>query len=247
MNRTALPGAQLQTRSTLPPRRLQAGDAGHASWPLRLVQVGLRAVFRLVFHVRVAGRGNIPLTPVIICANHLTWVDPFLILLFFPAAPRIYVLSDHNAVAKSGFRRRVVDALGLVVPLDPGQGLAALHTLADILERGGSLLIFPEGIPWDATAGVIRPLHPGAAYLSVTCGVPILPVGLTSAKELWLRRRLVVRVGRPLDLAALPGPRRARVESLTAALARALHALMPPDRDRSRIRLLRRRLTKLLA
>jgi hypothetical protein len=34
---------------------------------------------------------------------------------------------------------------------------------------------------------------------------------------------------------------------LTAALARALHALMPPDRDRSRIRLLRRLLTNLLA
>ena len=97
---------------------LRAGDAGRARWYIRAARIAVRVIFRVCFRVRVMGLDNVPATPVVICANHLGWADPFLVLLFLPAEPRIYVLGLHPG-SVSAFRAWVVDTLGILVALDP--------------------------------------------------------------------------------------------------------------------------------
>ena len=76
--------------------RIQRGDAGRARWYHRAFQLLLRGTFHLFFRIRVKGLNNVPRDPSIICVNHLGWTDPFLVLVFFPLEPRIYILGEQE-------------------------------------------------------------------------------------------------------------------------------------------------------
>jgi 1-acyl-sn-glycerol-3-phosphate acyltransferase len=225
---------------------VQQGPAGPAGLRVRVARLVLLALFRLLFRLRVSGLHNVPRGPVIVCANHLGWADPFLILLLLPVEPRLYVLGDRGAVLRNGFRTRVIDALQVMVPLERDRPREAVRTMENVLDRGGSLIVFPEG-HLGPEEGTLQPLQPGAAHLSVRSGVPVLPVGLTGTRELWLRRTLTVRGGPPLDPAPFAGGSvRARATTMTAALEGALRRLLPGDGARPRHKLLRDWLTNLL-
>lgn len=225
-------------------QHIQGGSAGRARWHVRLMWLLIRALFRLFFSVRVVGLQNVPRTPAIVCANHLGWADSFLVLLFFPVEPRIYVLGEEQVREISSFRTRVIDALQIMVDLDRSKPREALRTMQDVLRRGGSLLIFPEGRLGEEE-GNLHELQHGAAHLSVFSGAPLVPVGLTGTSQLWLRRRLIMRIGKPIEPDRFSGDTRARLHDMTAKLEREMRALLPGDRERARVRLLRRWLTNL--
>lgn len=225
--------------------RVQAGDAGRAPWRVRVTRLVLRGVFGLVFQVRVIGRANVPRTAVIICANHLGWTEAFLLIMFLPVEPRIYVLGERAGVLQNDFRTQTVNFFEIMIPLDRDKPLEALRTMADVLRRGGSLVIFPEG-NLGTEEGTIQPLQPGAAQLSLMAKVPLLPVGVTGSRELWLRRPITLRIGPPLDPAGFQaGNLRERITALTAALDAALRAQLPGDPAQSRFKPLRDWLTNL--
>ncbi|GAC1398060.1 MAG: hypothetical protein NVSMB65_16750 [Chloroflexota bacterium] len=225
---------------------VQEGLAGPANRRVKATRLVLRSVFRLLFKVRVSGLANVPGTPLIVCANHLGWADPFLIVLLLPVEPRLYVLGEQVGVLRNSFRTWVIGGLQVMVPLQRDHPRAAVRAMEDVLQRGGSLILFPEG-HLGAAEGALQTLQPGAAHLSLRSGVPLLPVGLTGTRELWLRRTLTVRVGPPLypaDCAA--GTMHSRVAEMTGALDGALRGLLPGDGQRARVKLLRRWLTELL-
>ena len=225
--------------------RVQAGAAAPAPWRVKLFRWGARAIFRAVFRVRVRGRRYLPAGPAIYCANHLGWTDAFLVLLFFPVEPRIYVLGEREGVLQTGFRTRLIDSLQIMIPLDRAQPREAIRIMEDVLARGGSLLIFPEG-QVGSVEGALAPLQAGAAHLSLRSGLPIVPVGLTGTNQLWLRRTITVRIGPPLSPAAFAtGRLHARVDALTAALDAAMRALLPGAPALPRFRPLQRWLTNL--
>jgi len=177
--------------------------------------------------------------------NHLGWTDTFMVLLLLPVEPRIYVLGERQAVLFSRFRVWLLRTFDVLVPLERDKPREALRVMSDLLARGGSLIIYPEG-HLGTQEGTIGPLQPGAAHLSVHSGVPLLPIGLTGTQELWLRRPLTLRIGRPLDPAAFPGPDlRSRVRPMTAALDSAMRALLPGDHAHPRFKPLRAWLTNL--
>lgn len=247
-NNSSLPNTGTPDYTRLPRLPIQQGDVARARLYLKLIRLLLRGIFLLVFRIRVAGLRNVPRGPVIICANHLGWADPFLVLLFFPVEPRIYVLADHNAVSRTGFRATMMRLLRVVVTLDPDNAPQALRIMDGVLQRGGSILIFPEAAPPAyPQEGVIRDLHHGASLLSVLANLPVLPVGIGGTSELWLRRTLRVRVGKPISPAEFEGDRRVRARALTARLERALGILIPGGEERARVKLLRGWLTRLFA
>jgi 1-acyl-sn-glycerol-3-phosphate acyltransferase len=224
--------------------RVQQGAAAPAPLAVRVLRRVVRAIFRLVFRVRVAGLEHVPATPVIICANHLGWADMFLVLLFFPVEPRIYILGEQEVRTISAWRTRLIDRLEIMVALDRRNPLRAIRTMDDVLKRGGSLLIFPEG-ELGSAEGALLPLHEGAAHAGLVTGAPLLPVGLTGTRELWLRRTLTMRIGPPIASTSVTGTSHERVDALTTKLRAAMLALLPGDRARPRWKLLRAWLTKL--
>lgn len=224
---------------------IQLGNASHARLPIRLFRRVVRSLFRLTFRVRVVGLENLPKGQAIICPNHLGWTDPFLPLLFFPVEPRIYVVGEREVAHISGFRNYMLDKLKVMVSLDRDRPREALETMQDVMRRGGSVLIFPEG-KLGTEEGALNDLKHGASHLAVVSGYPLVPVGLTGTSELWLRRRLTVRVGNPIYPSQGDREMRDKIRAGTAALDKSMRALLPGVRQRARIKPLRRWLTELL-
>ena len=238
----------IKAKGPLPELHTQPGDAAQAGLLVRVMQVVIRAIFRALFCIRVSGLDNLPGGPVIACSNHLSWADPFLVLLFFPIEPRTYALADHNAVGRTGFRAAMMRLLKVVVTVSPDSGYRALREMEDVLRRGGSLLIFPEGAPPpDVREGEVRQLKCGAAHLAIMSGTPLVPIGIAGTSELWLGRRLAMRVGRPINPADFTGTPRERALALNDRLARDIAALVPSVKQPGGPRLLRRWLKNLFA
>jgi 1-acyl-sn-glycerol-3-phosphate acyltransferase len=223
--------------------RKRSVSAARAKWYVKGARVIVRALFRVFFQIRVVGLENVPRTPVIVCANHLGWTDPFLVLLFFPVEPRIYVLGLHPGRI-SKFRAVVVDALQVIVALERDKPRQALRLSEQILERGGSLLIFPEG-KLGKQEGTISELQQGAAHMSVVTDTPLLPAGLTGTSELWLRRKLIMRIGKPISPDDFEGDLRTRLRDITSTLDHRMRALLPGDTEHPKVKLLRKWLTNL--
>jgi len=131
--------------------------------------------------------------------------------------------------AISAFRAWVVDHLAVVVELDPVHPLGALHQAQAALEAGCSLAVFPEGTYKGSHEGQLQALQPGAVYLSLATGRPLVPVGLTGSHELWLHRPITIRIGPPLWPTPGSWSLRERATRLTEETRIALLALLPGE------------------
>jgi glycerol-3-phosphate dehydrogenase (NAD(P)+) len=164
-----------------------------------LVRGVLQPFFHVYFRLSRIGREHIPQDgPVILAANHRSFLDPFVIATM-ARRPLYYVAK------KELFRNRlqgwVLNSLG-AFPVDRGNAdHDSIDTAKAILRRGDAVLIFPEGTR-------VRPGPPGrpkrgVGRLALETGAPVVPVaviGTTDVRKGWrIRPRKVrIRAGRPL-------------------------------------------------
>jgi 1-acyl-sn-glycerol-3-phosphate acyltransferase len=210
------------------------------NWQFKIFRACARALFQLVFRVRVIGLEHVPHTPYIVCVNHLGWAEGFLVMLWFPPAPLLHGLGERDVMERSRFRRWFFRQIPIFLPLDRDKPRQAVRLMEDVLKRGGALGIAPEG-QLGKQEGALGELQNGAAYLSLRTGAPLVPVGATGTRELWLRKTLTLRVGEPIAPQNFTGDTRA----LTAQLEKDMRALLPGDAQAPRWKPLRNFLTKL--
>ena len=169
--------------------------------PPRLYRFLRRLVGWLITHlfrVSVTGLENIPRPPYIIAANHQAWYDPAFIIPFFPERPVIYTMAKRETVFNRAWKRRLLPLIG-VFPISPNRGELdeqGLRTVYQVLERGGVILLFPEGRYSRGRA--LRPLKNGIGYFALQAGVPISPVAVSGTGALWPFRRIEVSIGPPI-------------------------------------------------
>ena len=191
---------------------------------------------RLLFRFTVSGLENLPRDPAgrpvggWICAGvpHRTWVEPFSLLALMPAEPRIVVLGDGPTMARSWWRRLLARALGGLIPIWPGGGSAAFErharTAEQSLAAGAVFALFPEVGP-PVRLPQLRRLSRGVGHIALRSGAPIVPVVFGGTDELFLRRRIIVRVLPaidPMTVLAAPGPPREAVGRLMALFEEAV-------------------------
>ncbi len=149
-----------------------------ARWVCRMLVV-------LLFGYRFSGARNLPAQGgVLVLANHQSFLDP--ILLGVPTLRRIHYLARVTLYRSWVFR--VLTAPLDVVPLDRKRHLlSGLREALRRLRQGEALGVFPEGQrTWD---GSLMPLQPGFLLLARRAGVPLVPVGIAGAYEVWPRWR----------------------------------------------------------
>jgi len=107
-------------------------------------------------------------------------------------------MAKRETVFNRAWKRRLLPQIG-VFPISPNRGdldEQGLRTVYQVLERGGVMLMFPEGRYSRGRA--LRPLRNGIGYFAVQAGVPICPVAVRGTDALWPFRRIEVSIGPPI-------------------------------------------------
>jgi len=201
-------------------------------------RVFVRALFSVLGGWRVEGQEHVPKTGgVLIAANHLSYADPPAIGLamrrrcwFMGKAPlfRVPVLAPVSRMY-----------LAFPVRVDGGMDRDALRRTETLLAAGEAVCIYPEGHV--SRDGKLHPLQPGAALLALRAGVPVVPAAITGTDRSIPPPHCIphfapggtrVRFGPPLHPSDAPSglSRREQADWLTARMAEALAALLPPER-----------------
>jgi 1-acyl-sn-glycerol-3-phosphate acyltransferase len=196
-----------------------------ATLGFRFVRLWAEPLLHVVFRIRVEGKQNIPSQGnFIIIANHLAWLDPFLILSSFRSEPRVHFLGDTTILRTRRLQWWIVRMVGGYVPVNKQlHGDVKLFEHVDTcLQRGGVVALFPEGTTNGAREGCLLPFKKGFAHWALDNHLPVVPVVLSGTREVWLRKNVTLAIGPPLE----PGGH--TVESLVELAEQCLAAMLPP-------------------
>ena len=174
---------------------------------LRLINFAARILFRM----EVTGREVLSETkrPYLICPNHQSYLDPFLVCSTYP---RDVLQNTFHVGASMYFADTFLAQLGRlinVVPIDPDEQLVrAMQVGAAGLRAGKILNIYPEG--QRSFDGQLLEFKKGAAILATEMNLPIVPVALDGPYLIWPRKSLrfhlskvKIRFGQPIDASTI--------------------------------------------
>ena len=186
-----------------------------------------------LFDVRVITESMIPAGAYIISPNHLSWIDPILIRLYWPQKTCMMFLGPRKVVTNTYWKSWFVKIYPQIILTDERTGWpgkAAYRAVLKGLRNGKSLVIFPEGDAYPEE-GDLKPLFNGVARFSMKTGVPIIPVGLCGTAELYYRKPLTIHIGQPIVVPLSSQPDKGRVNSTLGQLREGILGLISGYRD----------------
>ena len=157
---------------------------------------------RLVYRVRVVGREHAPTAgPYVIAPTHRSMLD---IPLAATVTTRRIRFMGKASLFKVPVLGSLFSALGGYAVARDGSDFGPVRESLKMLGAGEPIVVYPEGTRQNGPE--IAPLQPGAVYLALKAGVPILPIGIAGAEEtfrnhpgrFWGFGRIVVVVGEPI-------------------------------------------------
>lgn len=192
----------------------------------RLMRWLVRLVVGALFRVRADGVDHWPPAPFLLVCNHHSGWDPMIVTSVVPERPRITWFGPKERDFSHGFKNRLMGFFGGVIPYNPEKTtlVSAVRAVRRVFEARGVLGIFAEGrVGFRETE--LLPFEEGAVAFASASGVPIVPCAIVGSAGLWLRRRVTVRCGPPIETEGLRGGvGRAALEAQVRA---SLVALLP--------------------
>jgi 1-acyl-sn-glycerol-3-phosphate acyltransferase len=190
--------------------RLDAG-AGRLTWFERAWQAFCRLLVRVFYRrFEVVGSENLPMGQgIILCANHVNALADAVVLQ--AATTKAIRPLARSGLFDNPLLKPILDSIG-AVPIyrrgDPGVDVSSnrdtFKRCYELLARGETLIIFPEGQSHDVPR--LTALKTGAARLALetiqaTNREPaVIPVGLTFPEKGQFRSSVLVQFGKPIDL-----------------------------------------------
>jgi 1-acyl-sn-glycerol-3-phosphate acyltransferase len=186
---------------------------------------------RRVNGFEVAGRAHIPQAGgVLVVVNHLADIDGMFVASALPAAragTHLVTARHHDA---SPVVRELLLRLGLEPVRTDGSETSGLRHARALLRDGGTVVVYPEGVPGFSAS--VQPFAHGAGWLALTPGITVIPTAIWGSHRA-MRRGLPigrgpVRVafGAPVSLDDLEGGRGARVHEVTRRMRQRVQALV---------------------
>ena len=176
------------------------------SWAQRLTydlsRIGVRLLGWLFFGARMHGAEQFPSTGgALVCSNHQSYFDPVLVGGF--CKRRLNYLARESLFDSNLFGGLIRWYDAIPVRRD-GMSITGLKETLKRLKRGELVLIFPEGTR--SRDGGIAPLKSGFCMLAKKAKVPLVPVAISGAYDVWPRTRKLPRLARITMVAGEPIP-----------------------------------------
>ncbi|MFN3466971.1 MAG: lysophospholipid acyltransferase family protein [Candidatus Brocadiales bacterium] len=147
-------------------------------WAYRAMLILSYPVIKLFFKLEVKHPERIPREgPIILAANHHSYIDPWVLQMAFPRRITYMVASVFYRGMGWWFYR-----MHKAIPLkEKGLNKEAFVKGLEVLKEAGVVAIFPEG--WANGHPETWRGNPGVAMLSSKSHVPVLPAKITGAKK----------------------------------------------------------------
>ncbi len=204
--------------------------------PYRLAKAVVAPVLRRLFRVRVEGLHHLPRGPVILAANHLSFMDSLFLGMATPCPIAFMAKAEYFDKRRTAWIFRATGQ----IPLRRGSAAAAEQAMSEagaVLADGGAVGIYPEGTR--SRDGKLQRGKTGPARLAQASGAPIVPVGLAGTAAVQAPgallprpfRTVTIRFGLPRRvLAEDDADNRAGLRSATDSLMGAIAALSGQER-----------------
>jgi 1-acyl-sn-glycerol-3-phosphate acyltransferase len=197
---------------------------------LRLVGVALSLTFP-PWRLRVEGRWPAGRGPFVVVANHQSILD-ILLLCRLPREMKWVAKESLWGVPWAGWMLRLSGDIP-VLRGDHESGGEALAKARAYLDRGMSVMVFPEGTR--STTGDLLPFKAGAFRLALEAGVPVLPIAVSGTGAglpkggPWVRPcRAIARILEPIATAGRGPEQAARLrDEARARIAAGLAEIRP--------------------
>jgi glycerol-3-phosphate dehydrogenase (NAD(P)+) len=193
------------------------------NWPLYLLaRVFLEPFFFVYFRYSRTGREHARRVKggLIVASNHRSFLDPFVVGGCLPwRRPMNYVAKVE--LFRKPWQGWVLSRLG-AFPIRRGESDEdSMETARMIVERGGTVCIFPEGTR--IRSGTLATPRRGVGRLALQTGAPVIPTAVLGTEHVrrgWrIRPRKVrVRLGKAMTFPRAEEPSKALAETVTARI-----------------------------
>jgi len=157
----------------------------------RLARFAIGIFYRIV----ILGAENIPEGAAMICANHSSNIDPFLVVFAFGIDNPLHIIAKAEL-----FRIPVISPilkkLGMIRVDRDTLDAAAIKSSLGFLKAREKVVIFPEGTRVFSDGG--SPVKIGAVKLAHHANVPIVPVYIPRKKP--VPRKVTITIGKPYSI-----------------------------------------------
>lgn len=161
----------------------------------RFVHGALSPLFSLCYLKKATGLENLPQEGgFILCANHLSALDPVCIASRLPRKQNLSFLAKKELFENKALRF-LISKLG-AIPVDRGSAdIGAIRSSMQALKNGDCLIIFPQGTR--SKDNTPTPMLSGASMIALRGGVPVIPCYIDGPYKFF--RRIDIRFGAPID------------------------------------------------
>ena len=177
-----------------------------SSFPSRLLQTVGVLIFRplvcFLYRCEVRRAGPMPSAPVLLAANHRSFLDPMLVGMWMHDPISYFAKAELWRIPVVGLTLNLMKS----IPVERANpGMSSMKGAIERLRQQLSVLVFPEGTR--TRNGRVGRLRDGPALFARRAGVPIVPVYVHRTEDAWPRgrplpklgnARIAIRFGRPL-------------------------------------------------
>lgn len=167
---------------------------GRIDFLWKLAMIGAHFGARLVgVRWETSGRDRLnPLQTYIFMANHTSNIDPPVFVPLIGRRVFILVKKELFKIPIFGYAMRRAQFIA-VDRKNRESAVESVRQAVEVLKSGLSMMAYPEGTrSWD---GKLLPFKKGPFHLAMDSGVPVVPVTIVGAHEVWPKGKFAVKPG----------------------------------------------------
>ena len=160
-------------------------------WSMWIVRTGLKLAR---IRIEVTGREHIPARACIFMGNHVSNLDPPIILPLLPFRSAFFIKRSLLRIPLVGYGMRLAGFIPVNRDGRPEAARASVQEASKVLASGVNISIFPEGTR--SRNGKLLPFKKGPFYLAKESGSPIIPMSIYGTEHMMSKGSLRTQPGK---------------------------------------------------